>query len=252
MGRSAPLRRRGSPGISLEEILPLPGAAARSIFMHRCLPNPWNRHDEKSVGPRALVMPRRDRCGALPAPFVPARVLRAITMSHLAAPPTTSVGSINGDQSAGEVPVHHQLPTMQRNALSRIFDRPDFTPGEVAGLGRQRLARAEGIGLKGWQRSPSGCDSTATNLPLTRAALDRATRPRQCWGPGRSIRRCGSCRAMATRSSAARSARVTGVRPNGRRHGLRVPLNKLISKDSFAAARGLRTMRAPSTATELR
>ncbi len=72
-----------------------------------------------------------------------------IAMSHHAAPQTTSVGSTNGDQSAGEVPVHHQLPTMQRNALSRIFDRPDFTPAEVARLGRQRLARAEGIGLKG-------------------------------------------------------------------------------------------------------
>lgn len=70
-------------------------------------------------------------------------------MPHHAAPQTMSVGSTNGDQSVGEVPVHHQLPTMQRNALSRIFDRPDFTPGEVARLGRQRLARAEGIGLKG-------------------------------------------------------------------------------------------------------
>jgi hypothetical protein len=94
-------------------------------------------------------MPRRDRCGALPAPFVPGRVLSAIAMSQHATPPTTSVGSTNGDHSAGEVPVHHQLPTMQRNALSRIFNRPDFTPGEVARLGRQRLARAEGIGLKG-------------------------------------------------------------------------------------------------------
>jgi GNAT superfamily N-acetyltransferase len=51
------------------------------------------------------------------------------------------------------------LPTMQRNALRKIFDRPDFTPEEVARLGHRRLGRAEGIGRKGlanivdWLRS---------------------------------------------------------------------------------------------------
>jgi len=70
-------------------------------------------------------------------------------MSQHPTPHTESVGSTNGDQSVGEVPLLWQLPTMQRNALRKIFDRPDFTPSEVARLGRQRLERAEGIGRKG-------------------------------------------------------------------------------------------------------
>lgn len=65
----------------------------------------------------------------------------------------------SGHQAGGKVPVHCQLPTMQRNALRKIFNRPDFTPDEVARLGHQRLKRAEGIGCKGlaniidWLRS---------------------------------------------------------------------------------------------------
>ncbi|HRL77699.1 MAG TPA: hypothetical protein PK440_11665 [Candidatus Accumulibacter phosphatis] len=70
-------------------------------------------------------------------------------MPQHAIPQTQSVGSTNGDQPVGEVPVLWQLPRMQRNALRKIFDRPDFTPSEVARLGRQRLERAEGIGRKG-------------------------------------------------------------------------------------------------------
>lgn len=38
---------------------------------------------------------------------------------------------------------------MPRNALRKVFDRPDFTPGEVALLGHRRLERADGIGQKG-------------------------------------------------------------------------------------------------------
>lgn len=45
----------------------------------------------------------------------------------------------------------HLLPTMQRNALRKIFDRPEFTPAEVAALGWRRLQQAEGIGQKGLQ-----------------------------------------------------------------------------------------------------
>lgn len=42
-----------------------------------------------------------------------------------------------------------QLPTLQRNALRKIFDRHDFTAEEVALLGYRRLQQAEGIGNKG-------------------------------------------------------------------------------------------------------
>ena len=70
-------------------------------------------------------------------------------MSHHATPETTSAGSSTGDPPACEVPAYWQLPTMQRNALRKVFDRRDFTPGEVAGLGHRRLERAEGIGRKG-------------------------------------------------------------------------------------------------------
>jgi len=42
-----------------------------------------------------------------------------------------------------------QLPTLQRNALRKIFDRPEFTPAEVAALGYKRLHQAEGVGQKG-------------------------------------------------------------------------------------------------------
>jgi hypothetical protein len=42
-----------------------------------------------------------------------------------------------------------KLPTLQRNALCKIFDRPEFQPEEVAALGYRRLQQAEGIGLKG-------------------------------------------------------------------------------------------------------
>ncbi|WP_153146395.1 hypothetical protein [Dechloromonas sp. H13] len=44
-----------------------------------------------------------------------------------------------------------RLPTLQRNALRKIFDRPEFTPAEVAALGYRRLQQAEGIGQKGLQ-----------------------------------------------------------------------------------------------------
>lgn len=43
------------------------------------------------------------------------------------------------------------LPTLQRNALRKIFDRPHFTPEEVADLGPRRLQQAEGIGSKGME-----------------------------------------------------------------------------------------------------
>lgn len=45
----------------------------------------------------------------------------------------------------------HRLPTLQRNALRKLFDRPEFTPAEVSALGYRRLQQAEGIGQKGLQ-----------------------------------------------------------------------------------------------------
>jgi len=45
--------------------------------------------------------------------------------------------------------VASQLPTLQRNALRKVFDRHEFTAEEVAALGYRRLQQAEGIGNKG-------------------------------------------------------------------------------------------------------
>ena len=41
------------------------------------------------------------------------------------------------------------LPTLQRNALCKVFDRREFTPEGVALLGYHRLHQADGIGRKG-------------------------------------------------------------------------------------------------------
>lgn len=51
--------------------------------------------------------------------------------------------------SPGGASPMNKLPTLQRNALCKIFDRPQFTPEDVAGLGYRRLQQAEGIGQKG-------------------------------------------------------------------------------------------------------
>ncbi|MBS1158050.1 MAG: hypothetical protein H6R15_469 [Proteobacteria bacterium] len=61
----------------------------------------------------------------------------------------------NSDCRAAEVEAEtpaapmNKLPTLQRNALCKIFDRPEFKPEEVAALGYRRLQQAEGIGQKG-------------------------------------------------------------------------------------------------------
>ncbi|MQY50805.1 hypothetical protein [Rhodocyclus gracilis] len=41
------------------------------------------------------------------------------------------------------------MPTLQRNALRKIFGRSEFSPEEVVALGYRRLQQAEGIGTKG-------------------------------------------------------------------------------------------------------
>ena len=79
----------------------------------------------------------------------PGTALKANEMSHHGTPETANAGSSAGDQPVCEVLTQRQLPTMQRNALGKVFDRSDFTPGEVARLGHRRIERAEGIGRKG-------------------------------------------------------------------------------------------------------
>jgi hypothetical protein len=65
--------------------------------------------------------------------------------------PATNASEASGDgQSVSAVALAaNQLPTLQRNALRKIFDRHEFTPEEVAMLGYRRLQQAEGIGNKG-------------------------------------------------------------------------------------------------------
>lgn len=59
----------------------------------------------------------------------------------------------------------NELPTLQRNALRKIFDRPQFTPEEVAALGYRRLQQAEGIGAKGLSAITSWLAAHGLQLP---------------------------------------------------------------------------------------
>jgi hypothetical protein len=65
--------------------------------------------------------------------------------------PPGSASTISGDGQSlpAGASLANQLPTLQRNALRKIFDRHEFTPEEVALLGYRRLQQAEGIGNKG-------------------------------------------------------------------------------------------------------
>ena len=60
----------------------------------------------------------------------------------------------------------NELPTLQRNALRKIFDRPQFSPEEVAALGYRRLQQAEGIGVKGLSAIADWLQSHGHQLPL--------------------------------------------------------------------------------------
>lgn len=60
----------------------------------------------------------------------------------------------------------NELPTLQRNALRKIFDRPQFTPEEVAALGYRRLQQAEGIGAKGLSAITGWLEAHGYQLPL--------------------------------------------------------------------------------------
>lgn len=51
---------------------------------------------------------------------------------------------------AGELePDPRCLPTLQRNALCKLFERADFSPAEVVAVGYLRLQKVNGIGPKG-------------------------------------------------------------------------------------------------------
>ena len=74
------------------------------------------------------------------------------------------------------------LPTLQRNALRKIFDRHDFLPEEVAALGYKRLQQAEGIGTKGLAAITAWLDSYGFELkppPLSAHAGVAPKRTRQ-------------------------------------------------------------------------
>lgn len=62
---------------------------------------------------------------------------------------SASAASREGQSVSAVATAANQLPTLQRNALRKIFDRHEFTPEEVAMLGYRRLQQAEGIGNKG-------------------------------------------------------------------------------------------------------
>lgn len=71
------------------------------------------------------------------------------------------------------------LPTLQRNALRKIFGRSDFSPEEVVGLGLRRLQQAEGIGSKGLTTIQNWLRSQGHELVLTPATPPKRTTSRQ-------------------------------------------------------------------------
>lgn len=73
------------------------------------------------------------------------------------------------------------LPTLQRNALRKIFDRHDFLPEEVASLGYKRLHQADGIGCKGLATITAWLESYGFELkpppwPVKPAPVGKRTR----------------------------------------------------------------------------
>ncbi len=84
----------------------------------------------------ACVMPARPRRGGKPG----ARPQREC-------PP----GPSGLPERRGAAPAPERLPSLQRNALCKFFERPDFTPADVVALGHGRLLKINGIGPKGIQ-----------------------------------------------------------------------------------------------------
>lgn len=70
-----------------------------------------------------------------------------------------------------------QLPTLHRNALRKLFDRPEFTPAEVAALGYRRLQQAEGVGHKGLRAIAAWLQAYGCELKPPEAAADEQKRP---------------------------------------------------------------------------
>jgi len=83
----------------------------------------------------------------------------------------------SGEPCAGGTPP--VLPTLQRNALCKIFGRADFSPEEVAALGHRRLQQAEGIGSKGLATIIHWLAAHGQPLTATRTGKFRPT-PRSC------------------------------------------------------------------------
>jgi predicted DNA-binding helix-hairpin-helix protein len=67
--------------------------------------------------------------------------------------------ALAGEEAIQERTNAQVLPTLQRNALSKFFNRSDFSPVDILSLGYPRLQKLNGIGPKGieiivaWVRS---------------------------------------------------------------------------------------------------
>jgi len=66
------------------------------------------------------------------------------------------------------------LPTLQRNALCKFFERADFTPEEVLAVGYGRLRKVNGIGPKGMEIISAWL--SAHGLVLRNAEMERTER----------------------------------------------------------------------------
>lgn len=91
------------------------------------------------------------------------------------------IGCLQPEPAQSLAPMH-KLPTLQRHALCKIFDRAEFTPNEVALLGYRRLHQADGIGQKGlteiaaWLKSYGFEMAPPEPVPVSSQPMPRATR----------------------------------------------------------------------------
>lgn len=108
---------------------------------------------------------------------------RSRGLSAAGRPDAAQAAPLPGAPVPGQEPAA-ALPTLQRNALRKLLDRPHFTPAEVAELGFRRLQLTRGLGSKGletvlaWLRChgyeldplPNRCsDEARRNLRIERA-----------------------------------------------------------------------------------
>lgn len=80
------------------------------------------------------------------------------------------------------------LPTLQRNALRKIFGRAEFSPEEVAALGHRRLQQAEGIGSKGLSTIMSWLQAHGHALDQAPTPPARETPRKRCQDVEQAIR----------------------------------------------------------------